>query len=101
VQDKTEGGQPVRTPRRLSGLILGFVASWSRNCGIGRSRASEIEINDHRPGEIRGTEFGLPPSNMKGAFGNEGALLFYLFASHKDFVVKFDLDHSDAFRIAT
>ncbi len=23
------------------------------------------------------TEFGLPPSNMKGAFGNEGALLFF------------------------
>jgi hypothetical protein len=23
------------------------------------------------------TEFGLPPSNMKGAFGNEGALRFF------------------------
>src|SRR5882724_5500313 len=27
---------------------------------------------------IAPTEFGLPPSNMKGAFGNEGALRFYL-----------------------
>jgi hypothetical protein len=27
--------------------------------------------------ENQSTEFGLPPSNMKGAFGNEGALLFF------------------------
>ena len=32
------------------------------------------EINDHRPGAIWDTEFGLSPSQMKGAFGNEGAL---------------------------
>jgi hypothetical protein len=36
------------------------------------------EINDHRSGEIRGTEFGLLPSQMKGAFGDEGALPFSL-----------------------
>jgi hypothetical protein len=45
---------------------------------VGRSREGGIEINDHRPEEIRETEFGLPPSNMKGAFGNEGALPFFV-----------------------
>ncbi len=39
------------------------------------------EINDHRPACLLakscGTEFGLPPSNMKGAFGNEGVLRFF------------------------
>ncbi len=40
------------------------------------ARRNSGEINDHRPEEIRDTEFGLPPSNMKGAFGNEGALRF-------------------------
>jgi protein-S-isoprenylcysteine O-methyltransferase Ste14 len=43
----------------------------------GRFRESGIEINDHRSEEIWRTEFGLPPSNMRGAFGNEGALRFF------------------------
>jgi hypothetical protein len=42
--------------------------------GLAGVRREPGEINDHRPGEIRGTEFGLSPSNMKGVLGNEGAL---------------------------
>jgi hypothetical protein len=38
-------------------------------------------IAQHFAGKVLGTEFGLPPSNMKGAFGNEGALRF--FDSHR------------------
>jgi len=85
VQDKTEGGQPVRTPRNLSELILGY-----RRITVPplRDRTPSTllekvlgEINDHRPASLLakscGTEFGLPPSNMKGAFGNEGALRFF------------------------
>jgi hypothetical protein len=34
-------------------------------------------MNDHPAREITLTEFGLPPSNMEGAFGNEGALRFW------------------------
>jgi hypothetical protein len=40
-------------------------------------RRNPSEINDRRPEEIRETEFGLPPSNYEGRFGN-GAL-FALF----------------------
>ena len=38
----------------------------------GRSRASGIEINDHRPGEIRETEFSLPPSKYEGRLRKRG-----------------------------
>ena len=63
-----EGSRPV-DPR---------VSSHHDRLNLLDARRNSGEINDHHPEEIRDTEFGLPSSNMKGAFGNEGALRFYL-----------------------
>jgi hypothetical protein len=72
-----------------SALSSGIVAS--RGCGDGENRrcgsghSSRVsgtgEMNDRRGSEFSQgrTEFGLSPSNMKGAFGNEGALRIFGF----------------------
>ena len=65
MQDKTEGGQPVRFNPRVS-------SHHEARKRLGRSRASGIEINDHRPEEIRETEFGLPPSKYEGRLRKRG-----------------------------
>ena len=80
VQDRTEGGQPVRTPRILSGLTLGY-----RRITVPplRDRAPSTllekvlgEINDHPPKKF-GDRIRLIAIEMEGAFGNEGALPLY------------------------
>src|SRR5205814_8722060 len=74
VQDKTEGGQPVR-------LILGYrrITANENSPGIRRNPG---EINDHRPEEIRETEFGLPPSKYEGRFRKRRRpSLFHRYAS--------------------
>src|SRR5438477_12055299 len=60
MQHKAEGGQTVR-------LILVYrrITANENSPGIRRNPG---EINDHRPGEIRETEFGLPPSKYEGRF---------------------------------
>ena len=60
--------------------------------GSGRFRVSGIEINDHPRREIDRTEFGLPPSIMKGAFGNEGALLFFVIHSRNRAMMAIDVN---------
>jgi hypothetical protein len=66
-------------------MILGYcritvtvAAVYDRREWLPGIRRNPGEINDHPvPERFRGwTEFGLPPSNMKGAFGNGGALRF-------------------------
>jgi hypothetical protein len=42
--------------------------------------------------KVSRTEFGLPPSIMKGAFGSEGALLFLIRIAREDFPIRFLLD---------
>ena len=74
MQDKTEGGQPVR-------WILGYRRIMANEKFAGRFRESGIEINDHRPEEIRETEFGLTPSKYEGRFRKRGRpSLFSTFA---------------------
>jgi hypothetical protein len=77
VQDKTEGGQPARTPRSLSGLILGYrrITVRASASGVPRKRG---EINDHPREQSRRQNSAYRHQNMKGAFGNEGALRFYV-----------------------
>jgi hypothetical protein len=76
--------------RRTSSLSF---ASEDVDLGTSPAKLELDEINDHRPAPVfpknsradwsspeklgLETEFGLPPSNMKGAFGNEGALRFF------------------------
>ena len=62
-------------------LIPGYRRITSRVCGTG-VRREPGEINDHPFAARRATEFGLSPSQMKGAFGNEGALPLLLVARY-------------------
>src|SRR5216110_1129737 len=50
-----------------SAIILGYrrITTNENSPGIRRNPG---EINDHRPEEIRETEFGLPPSKYEGRF---------------------------------
>ena len=70
VQDKTGGGQPVRQCPENSGPIFGYRRTTLRE-NVAGVRRNPDEIND-RPVRLGGrTEFGLPPSNMKGASETE------------------------------
>jgi hypothetical protein len=77
VQDKTEEGQPVRTPRSLSGLFLGYRRITADENSPG-SRRNPGEINDHPREQSRRQNSAYRHRNMKGAFGNEGALRFLI-----------------------
>ena len=70
VQDKTEGGQPTR-------LILGYrrITMRASASGVPRKRG---EINDHPREQSRRQNSAYRHRNMKGVFGNEGALRFLI-----------------------
>jgi hypothetical protein len=70
---KTPCGARQNRGRAAGPLILGY-RRITRHASVAGARREPDEINDHRPGEIRGTEFGLSSSQTKGAFGTEGAL---------------------------
>ena len=71
VQDKAEEGQPARFDPRVSSH------HGPATVGSG-SRRNPGEINDHPGREIGRDRIRLIAiNNMKGAFGNEGALRFY------------------------
>src|SRR5450432_2261293 len=77
---KTPCGARQNRERAAGPLILGYRRITLRASAAGGS-CEWAEINDHRGWEISRTEFGLPLSHMKDAFGNEGALP--LFSSHR------------------
>src|SRR5947207_11508673 len=64
-----------------SATLLGYRRIMVPRLRDGRSRASGIEINDHRPGEIRETEFGLPPSKYEGRFRNRRRPSLFYFST--------------------
>jgi hypothetical protein len=70
VQDKTEEGQQVR-------LILGYRRITANENSPG-SRRNLGEINDHPREQSRRQNSAYRHRNMKGAFGNEGALRFLI-----------------------
>src|SRR5450432_2406554 len=92
---KTPCGARQNRGRAAGPLILGYRRITLRASAAGGS-CEWAEINDHRGWETSRTEFGLPLSQMKGAFGNEGALPILIRSARKDFVIRFHLDRFDA-----
>jgi len=94
VQDKTEGGQPAR---RSSGIVASrwlvaavydrrndrrtsspSFASEDVDLGASLAKLELDEINDHPREQSRRQNSAYRHRNMKGAFGNGGALRFYV-----------------------
>ena len=66
------GSRSAKAPEKFGVKSSGIVAS--RSAQALRASATADEINDHRPGEIRGDRIRLIAIDMKGVLGNEGAL---------------------------